>query len=86
MSEEPRSKSRVMAWTLVVIAPVVYLLSVPWVLILMHRDFRSPLFEIYSAPWCWVVNPNTPLQKPMRDYRDWCLGYKHYPNQHTTQF
>ena len=79
MSEKPGRKSHKLAWTLWIVAvPVLYLLTLPWVLGAFWKSGYKPgkndtgkAFDMYCAPWHWL-HENTRLSGPLWAYYMWC--------------
>jgi hypothetical protein len=77
--EERHRKSRFGVWVFVILTvPVLYLLSVPPVILLTQRatppthnnGLPPPWLEAYSFPHNWLYL-NTPLKTPMDAYANW---------------
>ncbi|MCE9520218.1 MAG: hypothetical protein K8R87_11790 [Verrucomicrobia bacterium] len=66
-----------MKWTLSLVAvPLLYLLSVPWVVRLDSKMFGftfSGKFTSYYRPWKWLTQSET-LKILLWDYALWCDG------------
>ena len=74
MSAERSSNSHAVAWMLSLLAvPVLYLLSVPWVMLIQFKG--APLLGGMSRPYCapfdWL-HDRTPLRAPLEAYWNWC--------------
>lgn len=71
MSVERSGKLNAVAWTVLIAAPVVYMLSIPWAEI--WEPFGEEWTNRYCAPYEWFER-HTPLIIPMWDYQVWCHG------------
>ena len=75
MSEEPEPKSHKTMWTIWSVAvPLLYLLSVPWVMVICVRLNYTPkvAYIVYASPWGWLYD-KTPLRKPLDACASWCV-------------
>jgi hypothetical protein len=89
MGESTASRSHAILWWLGVIAlPILYVLSVPAVLLFanvkvhpqdLHFFKKQPQWsKTFCIPYNWALN-NTPLQEPLNQYAA-LWGYKRIPN------
>jgi hypothetical protein len=85
MTNEDSSAERSSAWKgwllALVMVPVVYMLSVPPVVLVVLFDRKTGSYmgnepawlSWYAAPGDWVYTNVSVLQKPLSGYFDWCF-------------
>ena len=64
-----------MKWALSILAVLMlYLLSVPIIVIRFQSDPFDPRFNLYRRPSDWLCD-NTPLEDPYEIYWQWCRDH-----------